>query len=41
VQNVQASVSTDDSLSVILLGMAFLKKLKKFEISNGELVLTQ
>jgi aspartyl protease family protein len=41
VRNVQASVSRDESLSVILLGMAFLQKLKKFEISNGELVLTQ
>jgi aspartyl protease family protein len=41
VRNVQASVSRDESLSVILLGMAFLQKLKKFEISDGELVLTQ
>jgi len=41
VRDVQASVSRDASLSTTLLGMAFLKKLKKFEISNGELLLTQ
>lgn len=41
VKNVRASVSRDASLSTALLGMAFLKKLKKFEISNGELLLTQ
>jgi len=41
VQDVRASVSRDSSLSTTLLGMAFLKKLKKFEISNGELLLTQ
>ena len=41
VQNVQASISRDESLSVVLLGMAFLKKLDKFEITGNELILTQ
>ncbi len=41
VRNVQASVSRDASLSTTLLGMAFLKKLKKFEISSGTLILSQ
>lgn len=41
VRDVQASVSRDESLSTVLLGMAFLKKLRKFEISSNELILTQ
>ena len=41
VQNVQASVSRDEALGVTLLGMSFLKKLNKFEISSNELILTQ
>ena len=41
VQNVQASISRDEALGVVLLGMAFLKKLKRFEISGDELILTQ
>ncbi|WP_075995389.1 retropepsin-like aspartic protease family protein [Salaquimonas pukyongi] len=41
VQNVQASVSRDESLNTVLLGMSFLKKLKKFEISGDELILIQ
>ena len=41
VKNVRASVSRDEALGTTLLGMAFLKKLKKFEISGGTLVLTQ
>lgn len=41
VENVPASVSRDESLGTTLLGMSFLKKLSKFEISSGELVLTQ
>ncbi|MGB7335225.1 MAG: TIGR02281 family clan AA aspartic protease [Salaquimonas sp.] len=41
VKDVRASVSRDESLSVVLLGMAFLKKLRKFEIANNELILTQ
>ena len=41
VQNVQASVSRDEALSTVLLGMSFLKKLNKFEISGNELILIQ
>jgi aspartyl protease family protein len=41
VQNVRASISRDEALSVVLLGMAFLKKLDKFEITGNELILTQ
>lgn len=41
VQNVQASVSRDDALNTVLLGMSFLKKLNKFEISGNELILIQ
>ena len=41
VTDVQASVSRDSALGVTLLGMSFLKKLKKFEIGNNELLLTQ
>lgn len=41
VQNVQASISRDEALGVVLLGMAFLKKLKRFEITGDELILTQ
>ena len=41
VQNVQASVSRDEALNTVLLGMSFLKKLKKFEISGDELILIQ
>lgn len=41
VQNVQASVSRDEALSTVLLGMSFLKKLNKFEISGKELILIQ
>lgn len=41
VQNVRASISRDEALGVVLLGMAFLKKLDKFEIAGNELVLTQ
>ncbi len=41
VTNVEASVSRDEALGVTLLGMSFLKKLSRFEISSGELVLTQ
>lgn len=41
VRNVQASVSRDAALGVTLLGMSFLKKLNKFEISSNELILTQ
>lgn len=41
ITNVRASVSKDSSLNVVLLGMAFLKELRKFEVTNGELILTQ
>jgi aspartyl protease family protein len=39
--NVQASVLRDEALDGILLGMSFLGKLKRFEVENGSLVLTQ
>lgn len=41
VRDVRASVSRDSSLNVVLLGMSFLNKLKKFEVDSGTLVLTQ
>ena len=41
VKDVQAAVLDDRALDGTLLGMSFLKELRKFEISNGELVLTQ
>ena len=41
VKNVQASVSRDEALNIILLGMTFLKELNKFEIESGELILTE
>ena len=41
VRNVRALVVQDKSLSGTLLGMSFLSQLRKFEISNQTLVLTQ
>ena len=41
VYDVRAAVLKDSSLSETLLGMTFLRKLKKFEVSNGTLILTQ
>ncbi len=41
VYDVRAAVLKDSSLSDTLLGMTFLRKLKKFEVSNGTLILTQ
>ncbi|MCB1449732.1 MAG: TIGR02281 family clan AA aspartic protease [Nitratireductor sp.] len=41
VKNVEASVSKDGSLNVVLLGMSFLNKLKKFEIESDKLILRQ
>jgi aspartyl protease family protein len=41
VYDVRAAVLKDSSLSETLLGMTFLRKLKKFEISNDTLTLTQ
>ncbi len=40
VRNVEAAVSPGD-LGVNLLGMSFLGRLSKFEVNDGELVLTQ
>jgi len=40
VRNVEAAVSPAD-LGVNLLGMSFLGRLSKFEVNDGELVLTQ
>jgi aspartyl protease family protein len=40
-ENVEAAVLEDDALDGILLGMSFLGKLKRFEVENGSLVLTQ
>lgn len=40
VRNVEAAVSPGD-LGVNLLGMSFLRRLSKFEVNDGELVLTQ
>ena len=40
VRNVEAVVSPGD-LGVTLLGMSFLGRLSKFEVNDGELVLTQ
>jgi aspartyl protease family protein len=41
VRNVEAAVSPGDTLGVNLLGMSFLGRLSKFEVNDGELVLTQ
>ena len=41
VNNVRAAVLKDSSLNSTLLGMTFLRKLKKFEVSNSTLILTQ
>lgn len=41
VRDVRATVSRDEALSTVLLGMSFLNRLKKFEIASGTLVLTQ
>ena len=41
VYDVRAAVLKDSSLSETLLGMTFLRKLKKFEVSNGTLILIQ
>lgn len=40
-EDVQATVTRDEALDIVLLGMSFLNKLKRFQIENGELVLTQ
>ncbi|MFK5979585.1 MAG: TIGR02281 family clan AA aspartic protease [Rhizobiaceae bacterium] len=41
VRDVRALVSRDTSLNVILLGMTFLNRLKKYEVNQGTLILTQ
>jgi len=40
-RDVAAIVLPDDALSINLLGMSYLSKLKRFEVSSGKLVLTQ
>ncbi|TAM97988.1 MAG: TIGR02281 family clan AA aspartic protease [Rhizobiaceae bacterium] len=39
--NVQALVLDDDALSGTLVGMSFLKRLSKYEVDGGELLLEQ
>lgn len=41
VRGVRALVSRDKSLNVVLLGMTFLNRLKKYEVNHGTLILTQ
>lgn len=41
VRNVEAIVAQEGALSVNLLGMSFLKKLRSFEMRDGRLVLEQ
>ena len=41
VRGVEAVVVPGDALSVSLLGMSFLKRLSRFELAGGQLVLTQ
>jgi aspartyl protease family protein len=41
VRNVAALVSADDALSENLLGLSFLSRLRRFEFSNGRMVLEQ
>jgi len=41
VHNVRAAIAKDEALSGSLLGMSFLKQLKRFEVSGDQLVLEQ
>ena len=41
VESVQAIVLDDKALDGTLIGMSFLKRLDKFEVADGALVLTQ
>jgi aspartyl protease family protein len=41
VRNVAALVSADEALSENLLGLSFLSRLRRFEFSNGRMVLEQ
>ena len=40
-ENVQALVLDDDALSGTLIGMSFLKRLSKYEVDGGQLLLEQ
>lgn len=40
-ENVQALVLDDDALSGTLIGMSFLKRLSKYEVDGGQLILEQ
>ena len=39
VRDVEAMILEDDSLNIVLIGMSFLKRLRNFEFSNGQLVM--
>jgi len=41
IKNVRASIAKDSSLDFVLLGMSFLSQLKKFEVADNTLVLSQ
>jgi aspartyl protease family protein len=41
VRNVEAIVVPGDALGINLLGMTFLSRLSRFEVADGQLVLTQ
>jgi aspartyl protease family protein len=41
IEGVQALVLDDNALEGTLIGMSFLKRLDKFEVADGQLVLTQ
>ncbi len=41
VRNVEATVAPGETLGVNLLGMSFLRRLSKFEVAGGQLVLSQ
>lgn len=41
IEDVPATVTRDKALNVTLLGMSFLRKLRRFEISGNELLLIQ
>jgi aspartyl protease family protein len=40
-ENVQALVLDDDALSGTLIGMSFLRRLSKYEVDDGQLILEQ
>jgi aspartyl protease family protein len=41
VENIEAVVLDDKALSGTLIGMSFLKRLDRFEVENGALLLVQ